>query len=350
MSSFESRRTAIVEAAVDWRAPDHPPRQEALESTLDAPNRWTEEALTYALNRWMQRLTTEGLDRWFSEEELEGGGTVGVLHGASDPLEGLRDAVAVWGSGHTYVGHVPEASPALLPAFAEEVGSRTSGLETAFVSRETLLDRADAVMAQPDREEVDALRDVCETHGIPANRRLLRPSLYAIGVLDGHESEDVRDRLAEDLLLYEGDGHRRLAVLWAPRDCAPDPYLQAMARFRGAFPVHPDTPGTLQMQKAFLEARDEPRAFAEGLEFLVSRGVPEPKPPGHFRWTEYDDLGEVEDFLKAHQDEFSTVVAREGLHDQLPVDGPLRTPGGLHIPPLDDAEGKAIASFVRSLA
>ena len=37
------------------------------------------------------------------------------------------------------------------------------------------------------------------------------------------------------------------------------------------------------------------------------------------------------------------------LHDQLPEAWPLRTPGGLHIPPLNDEEGTALAHFLRTL-
>jgi hypothetical protein len=104
------------------------------------------------------------------------------------------------------------------------------------------------------------------------------------------------------------------------------------------------------MQKAFLEAQDKPRAFAEGLEFLVSRGSPEiPSPNGHIRWSEYEDLEEVDDWIREQGEALYAVVAREPLHDQLPASWPLRTPGGLHIPPLDDEEGREIVNFIRSL-
>lgn len=349
-STVQARRAAIADAAAAWRDPEHPPRAEAVEATVDAPNRWTESALDYALNRWMQRFTLAALDRWLGDVEAEAPLSVGVLHGASDPLDGLREAVAVWASGHSYVGHVPEASPALLPAFAEAVAEQEADVEVAFGARDELFDRADAVMAQPDREDAEALHEECGSRGFPDDRRLIHPSLFAIGVLDGHEGDDVRDRFAEDLLLYEGGGHRRLALLWAPRDLTPDPYLKAMARFRGAFPVHPDTPGALQMQKAFLEAQDEPHAYAEGLEFLVSRGAPEPQPEGHIRWSESDTLDDVDEWITEHRDALYAVVAREGLHEQLPTRWSLRTPGGLHTPPLDDVEGEAIVSFLQSLS
>jgi hypothetical protein len=120
-----------------------------------------------------------------------------------------------------------------------------------------------------------------------------------------------------------------------------------MARFRGLFPAHEDTPGTLQMQQAFLEARDEPHAYADGLEFLVSRGAPEPQRPGHVRWAESDGLDTFRSWLADHEEEVYAVVSRRHLHDQLPDRRPLRTPGGLHVPPLDDEEGREVVDFLR---
>jgi hypothetical protein len=351
VNTFRSRCEAIVDVAADWREPDHPPREDAVAETLAAPNRWTEEALDYALNRWMQRLTLEALTDWLVSTEPDDPTSVGVIHGASDPLSGLRDAVAVWASGHSYLGHLPEASPALLPAFADAVQARAEDVQAEFVDEAPLFNQASAVMAQPDRDERDAVREQCDDHNIPEDRRLLRLTRLVVAVLDGHESDDARGGIAEDVLFYEGGGHRRLPILWAPTDLSPDSYLEAMARFRGVFPAHPDTPGALQMQKAFLEARDEPRAFAEGLEFLMSRGAPEiPSPNGHIRWSEYDDLDEVDDWIHDQGEALYAVVARAPLHDQLPEGWPLRTPGGLHIPPLDDEEGREIANFVRSLS
>lgn len=351
MNNSLSRREAVAEVAALWRDSGHSARENAIEATLGAQNRWTEEVLNYAVNRWMERLTREGLDRWLgpSEPDVEAPISIAVLHGSAEPLEGLRDAIAVWTSGHRYYGHLSDASPSLLPAFAEDVAERLSDFKPTFGECEDVLRTVDAVMAQPEEADLQEVQERLKDHNIPETARLLRPPLLSVGVLDGHEGPGVRDRLAEDLLLYEGGGHRRLGVLWAPRDLSPDPYLKAMARFRSAFPVHPETPGALQMPKAFLEARDEPHAYAEGLQFLVSKGAPEPQSQGHVRWSEYDQLSEVQSWIQNHRASIYAVVAREPLHNQLPEDWSLRSPGGLHIPPLDDEEGRAIADFVHSI-
>lgn len=350
VSTLQSRCEAIVDVAADWREPDHPPREQAVAKTLEAPNRWTEEALDYALNRWMQRLTLEALTNWVDPSTTVSPTTVGVLHGSADPLDGFRDAVAVWAHGHSYLGCLPEDSPALIRAFADEVQQRAEDVTVEFLGENDLFERASVVMAQPKRAEHDAVGQKCHAHDISEEHRLLRPERLVVAVLDGHEGDDARGGIAEDALLYEGGGHRRLSILWAPANLSPDLYLEAMARFRGVFPAHPDTPGALQMQKAFLEARDEPRAFAEGLEFLMSRGSPEiPSPNGHVRWSEYDEIDEVDAWIQEQGESLYAVVARASLHDQLPANWPLRSPGGLHIPSLDDREGEQIVNFLHSL-
>jgi len=347
--SLTQNRSTIPRTAQKWRDDRHSPRQEAVNETLQAPNRWTEAALNHTLDRWMQQLTSESLKRWIgSGSGNEDPPTVAVLHGADEPLAGFRAAIGTWALGYSYVGVLPEASPSLLSAFAGDL-SEKGGKTITFASAEDALSRADAVVADPGGA-VEAPADACDREGIPERRRLLHPETFSVGVVDGNESDEEMDRFAEDMLLFEGGGHRRLAVLWAPDEHPPDAYLEAMARFRGFFPAHDDTPGALQMQQAFLEARDESHAYADGLEFLVSRGDPTPQKAGHVRWSEYGDLDAVHRWWKDHRDEVYAVIARRGLHDRCPTNWPLRTPGGVHVPPLDDAEGERTMSFLKSLS
>ena len=352
MKGLSSSAQAIFDAATQWRKDSHPPRQQAIEETAAAPNRWTEQALDQAIDRWMHRLTVEALEEWIGDEDQQSSGTrtVGVVHGDDGPMAGFRDALAVWALEFEYVGALPESSSAILPAFADAVREKGAEGEIHFAAPETVFERADALIAGPRQDAEMDLNETCEEYDIPDVRRLIRSPLYSVGVVDGHESDDEMERLAEDMLLFEGEGRRRLALLWAPSEHSPDAYLESMARFRGLFPAHEDTPGTLQMQQAFLEARDEPHAYAEGLEFLMSRGDPEPQRAGHVRWTEYDNYGDVGSWLADHSDDVYAVIARHHLHDQLPDEWPLRAPGGVHVPPLDDDEGRDTVQFLKEIA
>jgi hypothetical protein len=318
-----------------------------VDETLDAPNRWTEEALAHVLNRRMQSITVEAVDDWLGSVPDEPAQTVAIRFGTAGPVDGMRMALAAWARGHTTVGVCPEASPALLPAFAEDLSEALPSLDASFGDEAEALAAADCLLARPDGpEDADALREACDHHGLSSAHRLLQGPVYSVGMVDGHETDDERERLAEDMLLLDGTGRRRLAILWAPEGLSPDAYLQSMAHFRGLYPAHPDTPGTLQMQQAFLEAQDQSHAYAEDLQFLVSRGEPARQKSAHVRWVEYTDREEVEAWLDEQGDDVAALIARRHLHDQVSPTSLLRTPGGVHVPPLDDPEGRAIVQFL----
>ena len=306
---LDARISAVAEAAATWRDPDHPARARAVEESLAAENSFTEEAVAFAINQQMSQMTEEALAAWISERVAERPHTIGVLNAGNVPMVGLQDFLAVILTGHHYLGTISSKSPALLPAFARELTARYSDFRTDFVEADELFDRADALIATGSDETAAWVREQAEEHGIPAERRLVRGHSFAVAVLAGTESEDELEGLAEDALLHEGFGCRNVAIIWAPAGYPPDDFLETLARFRGVFPAHDRTPRRLKMQQAFLEAVNTSHAYGEGLEFLVSKGDPEPQAPGHLRWTDYGHLSEVFDWMEDAADRIQLVVA-----------------------------------------
>ena len=169
-------------------------------------------------------------------------------------------------------------------------------------------------------------------------------------MIDGHESAEERERLAEDVLLHEGYGERRIALIWVPSGLEPDPYLEAFAHFRAVFPAHPATPGRLKMQQAFLDATGTPNAYGDGLEFLMSKGTPDVQPPGHVRWSEYEDFGTVERWLEAHTADLRHLAARTSVLRHLTTPLSAKPLGEAHRPGLDwQPGGQDTAAFLEGL-
>ena len=346
---LEERIEAIVEAARDWREPEHAPRVEAVQRSLAAPNRFTEEALAFCINAAMHRLSPAALRSWWGGRHLpERSVVVGVRPGGTTPLAGLRAVLAAHLAGHRCLFLPSDRSPALVPAFAAALhqSGRDTSLETVR-DEQQLVDRVEAVVGEGAAEEKAAFERHCEAAGLSAQRRHWRSDTYSVAVLDGEEDPEARERLAEDAFLLEGLGPQSVRLLWAPEGMEPDPYLEAMAHFRAFFPAHADTPGALQMQQAFLEARGQSHAYGEGLEFLLSRGAPGAQAPGHLRWSEYDDLEEVCSWLTAHASEVHAVVARPALSEKLPL--PVLAPGTVHRQYLEGPGSREALSFIASL-
>lgn len=343
-------RTAIARAAQAWQDPDYPPRGEAVEQTLAAPNRFTEEALAYAINQQMRLLTVEGMTAWIGGRYTLEPKTVGVIHAGHVPLDGLRDLLAVVLTGHHYVGSLSPASPCLLPAFVDEIKRYAPNLPVDFADVEGVLTEGEALLATGEEEEMEALADEVEERGMDPARLLLRGAGYAIAVLDGQENADELEGIAEDALLHEGRSRRNVGLIWAPAELSPDGLLESLAAFRSVFPPHPDTPGALKMQQAFLEATGQSHAYGDGLEFLLSKGEPDVQGAGHLRWVPYESLEEVSAWLRAYGDDVQLVVAREEVAILLPSDYEVMKPGEAHRPPLTwDPDGIDAVAFLEGL-
>ncbi len=355
-----------------WREAEHPARREAVartrERTPETPGRYTEEALAFAVNQQMHQLRPEALRAWIGSRRAVHPQRVGVYIEGGGPLGGVRPMLAAALLGHRVVGAAPPDAPYLLPAFFRDVQEYTETVPVRFVEAEALPgdprlrgDRlADALVARADEAALDALRQRARGAGLPKARCFLRPRRYGAAVLDGSETPDEREGLAEDMLLYDGQTDRSVRLLWAPEGLPPDPYLEAMAAFRGVFPAHPALPGALEMQRAFLEAAAGPHAYGaygDGPSFLVSRGAPEVQPGGHIRWAKYEALDAVRAWLAEHAEAVECIVARAGLHDRLPaarytppVLPPVLPPGRAHRMPLGAGRDEAaLLGFVERL-
>lgn len=342
---------AIVAAATAWRDPEYERRAEAEERTLGLENRFTPEALAFAVNQQMHALTVEALLAALGGRRASTARVVGVLNPGNVPLVELQDFLAVVLSGHRYRGALSSRSPYLLPAFVEEVREAGANIDVAFVEAEQLFSESEAVIVAGTDDTRAWAEALCDRHGVHPSNRLLRGNRFAVAILDGSETENELEALAEDALLHEGFGCRNVAIIWAPDDLSPDAVLNAFANFRGVFPAHPDTPGALAMQKAFLEAVGRPHAYGEGLEFLVSKGDPEPQAPGHVRWSSYADVAEPVAWAKANRNALQLIVTNERRVPLIDPDLPVEAFGNAQRPPINwQPDGIDTMTFLLNLS
>ena len=326
--TVDERIAKAAALAADWRDPDFEPREAAVRATLEAGGRYTEEGLAFALNHRMHQLTADALRSWIGAgEEPSEALAVRVSNDSGAPLGGLEEGLAAWLLGH---GVAPDDSvTVVVRAFLESLGP--------------LLQNDNAWIAEVPLDEIEERRAEAASAGLPGSRVLFRPLGTAVAVLGGRERDEDWSGLAEDLLLHDGQSARTPRIVWAPGGTSPDPLLDAMASFREHLPAHPDTDGTLSLPAAFLAASDTPRATGPG--FLVSVGAPEHQAPGHIRWSEYADLGEVRRWLAAEGEAVAFVVATADVAERLVPAVPVVAPGDAHRPPLDPT----VPAFLRDL-
>ena len=307
----------LVETAQKWSDPDYVVRQDAIERTLAAENRFTEAAVAFAVNQQMALLSREALISWQSELMAARGQserkTVAVLNPGNIPFVELQDLVAVLLAGHAYTGTVSSRSPALLPAFISDLMDVDEQLEADLTGWQDALDQADMVIASGSNETMATITAAFVKAGIHNAACWKRGHRYSVAVLSGQESNEDLVDLAEDVLLHEGQGCRSVSLVFAPEGMDIDPVLDAFAHFRGLFSAHERTTGPLKMQQALLKAVDVPHAWADGHEFLISRGEPQPQSACHLRWVPYAQRQEAESWVRNHDQDIQAVFTRVAL-------------------------------------
>ena len=349
METPAGRMQRLLELARWWREPSWPERQEAVTRALAASDFLTEEAAAFALNQQMHALTESALRRFVESLPPASGRTVLLWQTDRAPLAGWQEALLLWLSGHRGTLVLSEPAATLVGALLEALAVDAIRLDTE-PQLETRLEEADVLVVVGDEAVHQAVQEALLRVRRPPERVRLLPMRYGAAVLDGRETPDELEGLAEDALLFEGFGVRSVRLLWAPESLRPDALLEALSHFRGVFPAHPATPGRLKMPQAWLKAAGIPHAYGEGLEFLVSKGAPEVQTPGHLRWVPYRDPAQVAEWLQAHAAEVSVVVARPTLLQQLPQLPGRTVPGHAHRPPFPDPVGTAIEALRELLA
>ncbi len=343
---------AVLEVCRSWSDPGHLSREHATQQTLTCQNRFTAEAIVFAVNQQVSSVDAHSIAEWIGDSPVARPTTVGVFNPGNIPFAGFQDLLAVLLTGNRYLGKVSSRSPYLLPAFVEDVRTNLPDAPVEFAQAQDVIERCEALIVTGTDETAVEVRELGRDRGLMPTRILARGHRYSCAVLGRDESYEVLEHLAEDVLLHEGVGCRSPAVIWAPAGSEPDKFIDALANFRGVFPAHPDTRGTLKMQVALHKALETPMAYADDDSFLVTRGAPEPQSPGHLRWAEYVDLEEVKTWIAAHSEQLQLTSATPGVKDRLQqVPVPVIEVGYAQRPELGwRQDGKDVVEFLRSLA
>ncbi|NND70047.1 MAG: hypothetical protein HKN43_00550 [Rhodothermales bacterium] len=303
---------ALDATARKWIDVEYPPRVQAMNATLALDNNFTPEAIHFAVNQQMNQITSSNLESWLSGRSVDRDVSVGVLNPGNVPMADLQDLIAAVLLGVSYRGSLSSRSPHLLSAFVEDLRSSLPQINIEFVEKDQVLKGVDKVIATGTTSTLDAMKNAIARAGLDPEDVLLRGPGFGVAILNGSESEEQLERLAEDILMHDGAGCRSIAVVWTPAGSQPDALLDAMARFRAVFPCAPGIPGRVEMQRAYLAAIEYPHAYSDDKSFLVSKGPPDIQQPGHVRWSEYESRDEVWDWIGANDDEIQVIVEDGG--------------------------------------
>ncbi len=255
------RRRALAWLPSDADAADTPKRDAALERAAHSDGAPPELVLTFALNSWMQALS-----------ELNDDAPT-----APNPADTSERAL------------VTDETCAPLAAFSAVVKARLSGQSVALFGSPS-----DAALMEAFWSFDKGVRVAGGDEAAPDLALLLTadPETCAAALLDGRETADDYEALAQDVLALGGKGERSVRLILAPSDVTPDAFLAACAELRALLPAERASTARLRMAAAFVKKSGVPCAYLDDYSLLVTRGDADVLPPGQVRWVV---LGQTQD-------------------------------------------------------
>lgn len=175
-------------------------------------NGWfTSQNVRKALTAIVEMLSEDQLKAWSSAYELEGGKRVAIIMAGNIPLVGFHDLLCVLISGHIAIVKMSSDDNQLLPVIVETLKK----IEPSFTDRihftKDKMENFDAVIATGSSNSARYFE-----HYFSKYPNIIRKSRSSVAILDGSESEEELEGLANDVFQYFGLGCRSISKVFLP--------------------------------------------------------------------------------------------------------------------------------------
>ena len=180
-------------------------------------NQWfTPEFIRIALNNLGVALQPENLNKWISPytkkiERIGTQKTVGVVMAGNIPAVGFHDFLCVLIAGHKLIGRLSSADLRLIPAMAAVLIDFLPEWQNYINFTSGRLSEFDAIIATGND---NTSRYFNFYFGKYPN--IIRKNRNSIAVLNGKETDEILQKLADDIMLFFGMGCRSISKIFVP--------------------------------------------------------------------------------------------------------------------------------------
>lgn len=211
---IEQRIDAFMDAFWQWIDVREGNIREAVNQTA---TRFDKLDVIHMLGQLRRRVRRDTLSDWAKSSYRETPPTdVLCLHAGNLPMVGFQDLVAVWMSGHRYVGKLSRKDPWLMASFLEVLSKRdTEGRLVWSTDLDDLPVRpAGHVLFAGSERTVPTIRErlLGEGRADVGTKWHIRTASFSVAWLEGADGHDYRD-LAETILRFDGAGCRSVKVV-----------------------------------------------------------------------------------------------------------------------------------------
>lgn len=276
----------------------------------EVENSWfTQDNQRFALKQWADLLTEKKVEEWLSDYRVSAvPKKVGLILAGNIPMVGFHDVLSVILSGHIPLIKLSSKDKNILPFLLRKWDGFSEGnLQYQFVEK---LQNFDAVIATGSNNTARYLE-----YYFKDSLSIIRKNRTSVAVLKGDETDAELKKLAEDIFRYFGLGCRNVTRLFIPKDMKLDCLFENFIDF-GEIINHNSYANNYDYNKAIYLLNQE--KFWDNNFVMLKEDKNLFSPLSVLNFSRYENLSEVEDFLKSNAENIQCVIAKPelGLHSE----------------------------------
>jgi len=232
---------------------------------------------------------------------------VGIVMAGNIPLVGFHDLLCVFLAGHQALIKWSEKDEVFFPAMLERWSQRFPWIAERIQSVPKL-SGFDAVIATGSNQTARYFEEYFGKYP-----HIIRKNRNAVAILDGEESMDELNLVADDVLRYFGKGCRNVSLLWVPDGYDFDRLFQVLELEDDRI-LHHKYKHNYDYNLAIYIINQIPHLVASQVILLENEAINSRIGTLHYRY--YKDLSEVVAWARQHEDEIQCIIGHMSLSGQ----------------------------------
>ena len=227
---------------------------------------------------------------------------IGVVMAGNIPLVGFHDFLSILISGNVFVGKLSSKDAHLLPIIAEMLCEiEPEFLDRIFFCPDKLV-AIDKIIATGDTNSARYFSYYFQKY--PS---IIRKHCNSVAVLNGKESKEELERLADDIFLYFGLGCRSVSKIYIPHNYDFTNLFQALNTYKEIMGLHHKYLNNLEYQKTVHLLNNIP-FLDQGL-LIFKENSSLASPIGIIHYQQYENIASVREEIRSLGEDIQCAVS-----------------------------------------
>ncbi len=268
-------------------------------------NPWfTQENQRYNLQQWASLFTKDNIEKWLSKYQLsKTPKRVGLILAGNIPLVGFHDVISVILSNHIPVIKLSSKDRLMLP-YLLQLWNELSDNEMEYSIVEKL-EEFDAVIATGSNNTARYLEYYFKDH-----LSIIRKNRTSVAVLNGDETDEELQLLADDIFRYFGLGCRNVTRILIPQDMKVDRLFENFIHYKDVINHHKYANNYDYNRAIYLLNQDQ---FWDNNFVMLKEDEKLFSPLSVINFSRYTSLEDARQFVEFNRDEIQAIVAKPDL-------------------------------------